>query len=319
MVNVAATTQGGRKITAALAQTPVYLGFSSDTSPPQVSVEWDFIDWPFLTDPDFGHRHTHRLYVKAHEPAIAVAPDIMEGISPEAVIEEADRLLQYADDVVVIPKTPEFGPADVPDRFRVGVPVKVGVPDFYAQAAYRQASSVHLLGGTPLGQIRWTDQEMNNVASADTAQLIASAEYAKVYAGDGRYDRLPDLPFGFYGYVVLNYRLYAAEWGMGREPVNISAMTTQERLRMAFLDESEVRDLATTLYPDSVEFDTAADGGLLVTVPASASVPGAADDLTRVLGDAGLELTVEATRGATIIRVEGYRDPLEQTTFEELS
>jgi hypothetical protein len=168
MARVYMTVTGrSQDTTDAIVQSGAYLGVES-------SNDWvagytpQFIDFPF-TDPDatFG---AHLDTVRSVAPRLAIAPDIEAGRDPAAVYEQADRLRQYADAVVVVPKT--VHPSEVPDRFRVGVPLAdygSGAP--WTVIDYADCSSAHLLGGGPSRQLRVRDHLPTRIASVDTATL----------------------------------------------------------------------------------------------------------------------------------------------------
>jgi len=159
------TVHKSRDVTEAIDTSAAYLGVES-------SHDWfdgytpDFLDYPF-TDPDATFDN-HLQTVRQVEPKLTVAPDVEKGRALADVIPLADELLAHADTVVVVPK--ECHPSDIPDRFRVGVPVG----DFGSQAPwsvwdYRDCGAVHILGGPP-----GTQREIGRhlpVASLDTATL----------------------------------------------------------------------------------------------------------------------------------------------------
>jgi len=132
----------------------------------------EFVDFPF-TDPEATFDE-HLGVVKATRPTVTVAPDIERGREPATVYAQADRLADYADAVVIVPKA--IHPAEVPERFRIGVTLA----DFGSTAPwgvwdYRGCGPVHLLGGGPARQL--TTGEHLQVASLDTAALGKTARF----------------------------------------------------------------------------------------------------------------------------------------------
>jgi hypothetical protein len=125
-----------------------------------------FLDFPF-TDPD-ATVGDHIAVAADVQPEVAVAPDIEKGRTLSEVVEVADRLAQYAQEVIVVPKT--VHPSEVPDRFRVGVPAaNYGSNARWSVWDYRECGPVHILGGSPNRQCDIGDHL--HVASVDTATL----------------------------------------------------------------------------------------------------------------------------------------------------
>lgn len=166
MVAVYMTVQGrSRDTTRAIAESRARLGV-------ETSHDWigaytpQFLDFPF-TDPDATFTD-HLETVRDVCPTLTVAPDVEKGRTLEDVVAKADRLARYARTVVIVPKT--VHPSEVPDRFRVGVPLAdfgSGAPWTYWD--YRGCGSVHLLGGGPTRQLEAGDHLPT--ASVDTATL----------------------------------------------------------------------------------------------------------------------------------------------------
>jgi hypothetical protein len=125
-----------------------------------------FCDYPFTdADAEFAD---HLNTVAAVQPRLAVAPDIERGRTLAQVTTQADRLVDHADTVVVVPKT--VHPERVPGRFRIGVPTAdygSGAP--WSVWHYRDCGPVHLLGGGPARQL--TVGAHLPVASLDTSAL----------------------------------------------------------------------------------------------------------------------------------------------------
>jgi hypothetical protein len=132
-----------------------------------------FVDFPF-TDPDATFED-HLAVVRETCPTLTVAPDIEKGRTLSDVVNKADRLAQYARDIIVVPKS--VHPSEVPDRFRVGVPLA----DFGSGAPwgawdYRDCESLHLLGGGPARQFK-AARSLRNIDSLDTATLGKAARF----------------------------------------------------------------------------------------------------------------------------------------------
>lgn len=127
-----------------------------------------FVDFPF-TDPDATFAD-HLEVVRQTAPELTVAPDVEKGRTLEEVVKKADRLLTYSQSVIIVPKS--VHPSEVPDRFRVGVPLA----DFGSDAPwsvwdYHDCGELHLLGGGPARQLNVRDHAPAPIASVDTATL----------------------------------------------------------------------------------------------------------------------------------------------------
>lgn len=157
--------------TSAITESNAKLGVES-SKPWLQDYTPEFVDFPF-TDPNATFQD-HLEIVKETKPKLSVAPDIEKGRTLANVIDKADQLLDYATNVVVVPKS--VHPTKVPDRFRVGVPLAnfgSGAP--WAVWDYNNVGSVHLLGGGPTRQLR-TGRHLR-VASVDTATLGKRARF----------------------------------------------------------------------------------------------------------------------------------------------
>lgn len=167
------TVQGrSRDTTAAIAASKARLGVES-------SNDWldgytpQFVDFPF-TDPDATFAD-HLDTVREVEPRLTVAPDIEGDRTLDGVVNKADRLAQYADSIIVVPKS--VHPSAVPDRFRVGVPLAdfgSGAP--WSAWDYRDCQSLHLLGGGTERQQK-AAACLDGVDSLDTATLGQRARF----------------------------------------------------------------------------------------------------------------------------------------------
>jgi len=166
MVDVYMTVQGrSRDTTRAIAESRARLGVES-------SHDWldgygiQFLDFPFTSDD--ADAETHLQVAAETYPTLTVAPDVELGRTLSEVVDMADRLSQYAQDIIIVPKT--CHPSEVPNRFRVGIPLA----DFGSSAPwslweYRDCGPVHLLGGGPSRQLEVG--QYVDVASVDTATL----------------------------------------------------------------------------------------------------------------------------------------------------
>jgi hypothetical protein len=173
MTEVFMTVDGrSRDTTLAIRDSKALFGVESTKNYLNNLATPEFVDFPF-TDPSATFTD-HLAAVRTVEPKLTVAPDIEKGRTIESVTKQADQLLEYADDVIVVPKT--VHPTAVPDRFRVGVTAA----DFGSNApwslwAYTETDPVHILGGPPGRQLEIG--KTLRVASVDTSTLNQRARY----------------------------------------------------------------------------------------------------------------------------------------------
>lgn len=189
-IRVYSTVNGGKKISEAIANSQGRIGFESGNSIPE-GYQARFVDYPFTKeDATF---EDHLQVVQEHEPEVTVSPDVEKGRTLEEAIEMGDQLLEYADNVVIVPKT--VRPREIPDRFLVGYPnATFGSDDeFNSLEDYRDVERIHILGGTPLRQQKVISSiGENKVFSLDSASFQIDAQYGCVWTGRNWVER-PDL------------------------------------------------------------------------------------------------------------------------------
>lgn len=171
--------------TKAIVESPARLGVESSNDY-LAGYTPSFIDFPF-TDPDATFAD-HLRVVRDTKPSLTVAPDIEQGRTLAEVVTKADILSQYSDSVIVVPKS--VHPSEVPDRFRVGVPLAdygSGAP--WGAWDYRDCRSLHLLGGGPARQQRAARAlPPDRIDSLDTATLGKVSRFG--YWNEGTTDAL---------------------------------------------------------------------------------------------------------------------------------
>lgn len=179
MVDVFATVHGGSEAAAAVERSVCGLGVESQNQLQTDPEPIEFVDFPFTQETqEFGD---HRDVVAEIEPALTVAPDIERGRDPETVYEQARELEEYARDVIVVPKN--IHPTNVPDCFRVGLPLAAfGSDDKWQITDYHGCESVHLLGGSPIDQLRTIKLLGGSVDSTDSAAVFKSASVGDIFA-----------------------------------------------------------------------------------------------------------------------------------------
>jgi hypothetical protein len=199
------TANGSRDASLAAYRAGADVGMASTSYRPPEGLPVRFVDWPFLdlaadeADP-MQLLADHLDVVRRERPHLAVAPDVDGTFPPPIAFAAADRLADYAREVVVVPKT--ILPSEVPERFVVGLPCQRRYgPAPWRWREYRQCGAVHLLGGSPQQHI-----ELLNylpVRSVDTTTPVFSALHGSHWEAASRSWVKEDL--GFAGNVEVSY------------------------------------------------------------------------------------------------------------------
>ncbi|QRV15087.1 hypothetical protein JMJ58_19600 [Haloterrigena salifodinae] len=177
---------------------------------PPERFDVDFVDWPFsklkkqaVPDVDGAWRE-HLKTVRGERPRYAVAPDADEITGDwDWVLDRAADLERYAETVIVVPKI--VHPRDVPGRYRVGLPCQERYgPSPHPWTAYRDCPEVHLLGGSPVKQVKARKYGVP-VESADTTSPLTAARWQGYFDGTG-WTKLPRGRSDFYECVRRSYK-----------------------------------------------------------------------------------------------------------------
>lgn len=179
-VDCIATSTGGKKITETIDSSQAMLGVETGETV-RHGFDYEFADYPFTKEEVTFEDHLR--VVEMLQPEIAVAPDIEDKWTLEDVLEKADELKKYADQVVIVPK--EVHPEEVPREFRVGYPNQpgFGTNGKYEIHDFKKVHAVHVLGGSPM-QAHEVVEYINNVVSYDSASVIkAGMAGGKVWNG----------------------------------------------------------------------------------------------------------------------------------------
>lgn len=306
------TIRGGERTAQVVEASPIGVGFNSESRPPGGDIDWQFIDWPWTNEPGIQEWRHHRRTVERFEPDIAVAPDISTGLweDPENVISRADVLDESAGTVVVVPKNERMRPGEVPDRFRVGVPLKLGIENTpYSPGEYRNAGPLHFLGGGPATQMRQRT-DLRNAVTADSSAVEVYAKKGSVWTGreavhSSKIDFLDGM--GFYGLLYVNLVTWAWTWDQSLEPGDVPFYLTgspipevYELVARAMPDLDEIAAIVREYHPRAriTEIEWGVAQIQISTMDTN--------DVVAVLGDT-FDIEVEATRGGTIINVLGPR------------
>lgn len=211
------TVNGGEGAAWAVTEAGAQVGFETAQSRPPAEYSVEFCDFPF-TDDSAGYED-HLETVRRERPAVAVAPDLDESRSPAEVYQKADELAQWAETVIVVPKS--VHPSEVPNRFRVGVPLANFGEDEsdteeserfwecddryggdtlkWSWTDFRACDDLHLLGGSPSVQ-REFSKYVDGVSSVDGASALKGAQVGNVWGPTERRDWHPtgEYQMGYY-------------------------------------------------------------------------------------------------------------------------
>lgn len=168
----------------AIKESAARIGIESSKTWPFDSSPF-FLDFPF-TNPEATFED-HLARGKETQPELTVAPDVEKGRDISDVIDMADRLLEHATDVIIVPK--DCHPTEIPNRFRVGLTVgSFGSMAPWGLYEYADCESIHVLGGTPTEQLSVVSHGLN-VDSMDSYTLGVRAQYGM---WDGKAKDAPD-------------------------------------------------------------------------------------------------------------------------------
>jgi hypothetical protein len=184
--DVVFTANGSKRASEVVYRTGALVGMESLNTRPPDKIPVNFVDWPFskLDDfPDLGELFdAHLGVVERERPRYAVAPDIDDRVSYRDAVGMATELSQYADTVIVVPKT--VLPTDVPSEFRVGMPCQERYgPTPWRWTQYRPCEEVHLLGGSPVKHHEILKYSVP-IESVDTSVPVTSAGWGDYWNGE---------------------------------------------------------------------------------------------------------------------------------------
>lgn len=155
----------------------------------------------------------HLAAIKLHRPKYCTVMDVMtkeqcqeSGVvfhQYDQIIEWAEELSQYSENVIVIPKYDCI--SKIPEKFMLGysVPTSHGGTPLPIQAF--AGRRVHLLGGSPNKQIQFFERIPESVVSLDNNYILKIANFGVAWCPDGKQRSLTELGFG-----LLNNPLYVA-------------------------------------------------------------------------------------------------------------
>lgn len=127
----------------------------------------------------------HLAAVKRYRPLITVANDVVRAADLNRTLDQANELMQWAGDVVIVPKDTRLGPDLsylIPNKFILGysVPTKFGGTQIPLDCF--RTRRVHLLGGRPDVQRKLASSL--NVISLDVNRFTLDARYGDFFDGE---------------------------------------------------------------------------------------------------------------------------------------
>jgi len=147
----------------------------------------------------------HLEAVSALRPKYATVRDMMTReqcanarisyFEPSEIVDQANELSQYAENVIVIPKSTEYLDL-IPSHFMIGLPVPSSYGSDVLPLDCYHGRRVHLLGGSWARQLSYLYLLGNGVVSFDTNAIQLLAKYGQYTDPAGQIHSLKDtLPF----------------------------------------------------------------------------------------------------------------------------
>lgn len=164
-----------------------------------------FVDNPFK---DYNHKkhiaYLKELYTKGHHPKYVTVRDIMtkeqckeadiKYFSLEQILEWADEIQQYAENVIIIPKYDCFDKLD--EKYILGYSVPTAYGGTELPLEMFKGRKIHILGGSPNKQIAVLSELINEVVSIDGNYLRKLAMVGNCWFPDGTTVNVNDINFG---------------------------------------------------------------------------------------------------------------------------
>ena len=171
-----------------------------------LSLKIDFVDNEFK---EYDHAK-HVEAVKALRPKYATVRDVMTRSQCEAagieyfefdrIIEMAEDVNRYAENVIIIPKYDCFD--DIPEKFMLGYSIPTAYGSTPLSIEMFKGRRVHLLGGNWKRQRNALGILKEDVVSLDNNHLMNIARFGLAYTPDGSTKEVAQIMPGFYGNVV---------------------------------------------------------------------------------------------------------------------
>lgn len=136
------------------------------------------IDWK-----DYNFE-THIRAAEKTRPHITIARDVVNVTDLPAVIEEADRLLEFSERVAIVPKDEQFNQSRLADLIPSRFMLAYSVPSRYGGTSVRPElfdRDTHLLGGAPARQLELANKLQ--VYSLDCNRFTIDAKFGDRFDG----------------------------------------------------------------------------------------------------------------------------------------
>ena len=127
----------------------------------------------------------HIEAARATCPQLTVARDVTDASRLVEILDQADRLLEYADNVIVVPKDPKLADGlcnKIPERFLLGYSVPTRYAGTEIPLSAFDGRPVHLLGGRPDHQRQLAGELA--VVSIDANRFTLDAGYGDYFDGE---------------------------------------------------------------------------------------------------------------------------------------
>lgn len=156
----------------------------------------------FIDNDYFNYNHAHHLsVVKEFKPKYCTVRDAMtpeqcakdqiQYYPLEQILDWAEELDQYAENVMIIPKYPCLD--KIPEKFMLGYSIPTSHGGTPLPLSMFQGRRVHLLGGSWKNQLAAIYELHDDVISMDNNHLHKIAQYAQYYLPDGETNSLRDI------------------------------------------------------------------------------------------------------------------------------
>lgn len=217
--------------------------------PEEARWSWHINEIAFVDNEWMGYDHkTHMDCVKALKPKYATVRDYVdeeqaqqagiEYFSLGRILEMAEEVSEYAQNVIVIPKVDVLDL--IPDRFMLGysVPSSYGATPLPLEAF--AGRRIHLLGGSWQTQRSMLVKMGDDVVSADLNQPWKASRYGSVIMGDGTARDL--VSFGMY---PRNSSLASLALSLGNIAAAVQDMETMANYKQRPADAQQSPDTGT--------------------------------------------------------------------------
>lgn len=181
---------------------------------------------------DYDHK-LHLEQVAKYRPKYATVRDLMtrgqceeagiEYYPPDKILEWAEELAQYAENVIVIPKFDLLD--EIPEQYVLGYSVPSSYGGTPIPAARFKGRRVHLLGGSWSSQLSYLALLGDDVVSVDHNMHIKLADYGQFMLEDGSTRSIEELDIGR----LTNPRMVAVALSAGHIAQSVKNLYEEEQ------------------------------------------------------------------------------------------